>query len=204
MVFCLGVSINEKLQLLAVGGNDNSCTLWDINILKDPRIRYVFPHSAAVKAVAFCPWSKSLLATGGGSKDRSIKFWHVNTGTLVNQIQTKGQVTSLIWSKRYKQLIATFGFGDTEEPTLLTMYDFPSLKPLLKVTSPVPIRALSAVSCPSESSICVAVNDETIRFYKLWDENEDIICEADEEGLYGSRLIEYAEGIEIRKDNNLR
>jgi cell division cycle protein 20 (cofactor of APC complex) len=31
-------------------------------------------HTAAVKAIAWCPWQSSLLATGGGSSDRTIQY----------------------------------------------------------------------------------------------------------------------------------
>lgn len=145
--------------------------------------------------MAFCPWSKALLATGGGSKDRTIKFWHTNTGTLLNEIKTTGQVTSLIWSKRYKQIVATFGFCDMTNPILVVLYSYPTLNKLLYVKTPTALRALSAVSSPSGCAICVATNDETIRFYEIWNEKEDIIDDIQEEGIYGSKLIEHMEGI---------
>lgn len=181
--------------MLAVGGNDNSCTLWSVKDILSPQLLHVLPHKAAVKAVAFCPWSKSLLVTGGGSKDRKIKFWHTVTGTLVKEIQTTGQITSLIWSVRYKQLIATFGFGDIEDPMLLRVYSYPDLKEKLHVRSPTPLRVLSAVPSPRFNSICVATNDETIRFYNIWKEDESPINEAQECQLYNSKLIDFVEGV---------
>jgi WD40 repeat protein len=33
-------------------------------------------HIAAVKALAWCPWQKHLLASGGGTADRTIRFWN--------------------------------------------------------------------------------------------------------------------------------
>ncbi|CCK67850.1 Ama1p KNAG_0A01610 [Huiozyma naganishii CBS 8797] len=190
-----GLSINYNNKLIAVGGNDNACTIWDISDIHEPSLKNIFPHSAAVKAVAFCPWSKSLLATGGGSKDRTIKFWHVGTGTLINEIRAKAQVTSLIWSPRYKQIAATFGFSNVRDPVLLKLYSYPQLEKILEVKSPTPLRALSSSLSPTGSSICVATTDETLRFYKLWDEKEDVIRDIQEEGVFGSILIEHLEGI---------
>jgi cell division cycle protein 20 (cofactor of APC complex) len=46
-------------------------------------------HKAAVKAIAWCPWQRNLLATGGGSLDKSIKFWNTNTCTLINSFSTE-------------------------------------------------------------------------------------------------------------------
>ncbi|CCD24563.1 Ama1p NDAI_0D02490 [Naumovozyma dairenensis CBS 421] len=191
----LGISINSNNSLLAVGGNDNSCTLWNIENIYKPEFKFILPHLAAVKAVTFCPWSSSLLATGGGSKDRKIKFWHTKTGILLNEFKTCGQVTSLIWSKSKKQIVATFGFNDTENPTLLKVYSYPKMIEILQVKSPAPLRVLTAVLSPSSTSICIAANDETIRFYKLWSEKDDLIKQLNETGVYGSDIIEYLEGI---------
>lgn len=192
-----GISISYNHQQIAVGGNDNSCSLWDIsNHMSNPQLKFIFRHEAAIKAVAFCPWSKSLLATGGGTKDKIIKFWHTGTGTLINQIKTDSQITSLIWSKHYKQLVATFGFGDLRKPILLILYNYPTLEPILQVQTPLPLRALSSCVSPDGSSICVATTDETIRFYELWDSKDDLLIkEAQDTGIYGSALIEHLEGI---------
>ncbi|SCV00032.1 LAMI_0G02432g1_1 [Lachancea mirantina] len=190
-----GLSLNEQTRQLAIGGNDNTCTIWDIQNLCSPVLQFVLPHKAAVKAVAFCPWSKSLLATGGGSKDRTMRFWHTQSGTLLQEIKAPGQITSLIWSVTHAQIVATFGFGDIEKPALITVYTYPSLEPVMEVRSATALRVLSAVSSPDFSSICVATNDETIRFYKLWGSAKSRIQEAHRKGIYGSDLIEFHEGI---------
>ncbi|EXJ77002.1 hypothetical protein A1O3_10159 [Capronia epimyces CBS 606.96] len=56
---------------------------------------YSFYHSAAVKAMAFAPWQPNLLATGGGSNDRQIHFFHTGSGALLALINVFSQVTSL-------------------------------------------------------------------------------------------------------------
>lgn len=33
-------------------------------------------HTAAVKAIAWSPHKNGLLASGGGTQDRTIKFWN--------------------------------------------------------------------------------------------------------------------------------
>ncbi|CAR21871.1 Ama1p [Lachancea thermotolerans CBS 6340] len=197
-ICCL--SINGTATQLAVGGNDNSCTIWDISDLKNPRMEFLLPHKAAVKAVAFCPWSRSLLATGGGSKDRNIRFWHTRSGTLMKETKAPGQITSLIWSLRQKQIVATFGFGDVEKPTLVSVYSYPAMTPTIEVHSSTSLRVLSAAASPDHSSICVATNDETVRFYELWNLQDCPIFEAQERGIYGSDLIEYTEGIHKNRE----
>lgn len=47
---------------------------------------------AAVKAVAWCPFQSNLVATGGGTADRCIKFWNTHTGACLSTIDTGSQV----------------------------------------------------------------------------------------------------------------
>lgn len=201
LTFLQGIAISQDGKQLAVGGNDNCCTIWDIENVCGPKLRYLLPHQAAVKAIAYCPWSKSLLATGGGSKDRTIRFWHTNSGTLISSIKTNGQITSLIWSKTKKQIVATFGYGDGPKPTLIAVYSYPKMEPLVQVEATSSIRVLSAVLSPDSGSVCVAANDETIRFYDIWDPVEGAIMESQENGVLGSDLIELCEGISKHGDS---
>jgi meiosis-specific APC/C activator protein AMA1 len=190
-----GIAVGYDGNQISVGGNDNSCTIWDITNIKDPKFKFHLPHQAAVKALAYCPWSRSLLATGGGSKDRTIRFWHTNSGTLLDSIQTKGQITSLIWSTRKKQITLTFGFGEAKKSKLIAVYSYPQMEELVQVEATPNLRALSAVLSPDSSSICVVANDETVRFYQLWDTKDSVIMESQEGSVFGSDLIDLCEGI---------
>lgn len=49
-------------------------------------------HQAAVKALAWCPWQSNLLASGGGTADRRIRFWNCNNGVCLKDVDTKSQV----------------------------------------------------------------------------------------------------------------
>ena len=48
-------------------------------------------HQAAVKALAWSPHERNLLASGGGTADRSIKFWNAASGALINSVDTGSQ-----------------------------------------------------------------------------------------------------------------
>lgn len=196
-----GIAINEDHKQVSIGGNDNCCTIWDIKDVTNPKLLFFLPHHAAVKAIAYCPWSKSLLATGGGCKDRTIRFWHTQTGTLLSSFQTQGQITSLIWSEHKKQIAATFGFSDSECPALIIVYSYPKMEPIIQVNATPNLRVLTAVLSPNSGSICVTANDETVRFYEIWDENSTKIIES--QGIFGSELIELSEGI-IKNGGSLR
>lgn len=64
---------------------------WNCNLLIS-----LSSHQAAVKALAWCPWQPSLLASGGGTADRKIRFWNANTGTCISDIDTQSQVKYLL------------------------------------------------------------------------------------------------------------
>lgn len=60
---------------LASGSNDNLAMIWDITAGK---VKHQLQgHKAAVKALAWCPWQRNLLATGGGSSDKTMRFWNI-------------------------------------------------------------------------------------------------------------------------------
>lgn len=90
------------------------------------RQRYRFAHAAAVKAIAFAPWQPSLLATGGGSNDRAIHFYHTRTGACLATINVYAQVTSLIWSQTRREIVATFGFAQPDHPFRIAVFAWPS------------------------------------------------------------------------------
>lgn len=46
----------------------------------------------SLQALAWCPWRKSVIATGGGSSDGHIRLWHIHTGEKLAEIYTKSQV----------------------------------------------------------------------------------------------------------------
>jgi len=54
-------------------------------------------HTAAVKALAWDPHVAGVLATGGGTQDKHIRFWNVQFGNMLSELDTGSQV-------RYVQL----------------------------------------------------------------------------------------------------
>ena len=71
---------------VASGGNDNQLYIWNLNSTS-PIIKFS-DHNAAVKAIAWSPHQHGLLASGGGTADRCIRFWNSATNTALNCIDT--------------------------------------------------------------------------------------------------------------------
>lgn len=44
------------------------------------------------QALAWCPWQPHILATGGGTADRHIRFWNIFSGAALNSVDTNSQV----------------------------------------------------------------------------------------------------------------
>ncbi|KAF2724141.1 WD40 repeat-like protein [Polychaeton citri CBS 116435] len=101
--------------------------------------------NAAVKAIAFAPWQPTILAAGGGSNDRCIRFFHTLTGASLATIDCHAQVTSLVFSPRRKELIATFGFAQPEHLVRVGVFAWPSCRTVGAVPWHGGERALWAV-----------------------------------------------------------
>ena len=66
-------------------------------------------HTAAVKALAWDPHISGVLATGGGTQDKHIRFWNVGSGTMLNELDTGSQVSLFTSGLLYRRLnISTF------------------------------------------------------------------------------------------------
>lgn len=63
-------------------------------------------HLAAVKAIAWSPHQHGLLASGGGTADRCIRFWNTLTGQPLQCTDTGSQVCNLAWSKHTNELVS--------------------------------------------------------------------------------------------------
>ncbi|KAL1131966.1 hypothetical protein AAG570_011577 [Ranatra chinensis] len=114
-------------RYLASGGNDNVLNIWPLvqgDSYSQSQALYSFnAHQAAVKALAWCPWQSNLLASGGGTADRHIRFWNCGTGSNISSVDTKSQVCGLLWSTAYKELVSAHGYANNQ----LIIWKYPSL-----------------------------------------------------------------------------
>ncbi|KAK1754358.1 hypothetical protein QBC47DRAFT_402774 [Echria macrotheca] len=172
-------------------------------------------HEAAVKAIAFCPWQDGLVATGGGSNDKCIHFFHTTSGAPLATISVSAQVTSLIWSTTSKEIAATFGYAHPEHPVRIAVFSWPDCHQVAAIPWPGEHRALYAIpypggpkdmrgkagkgrsysKAPMEGCIIVASSDMSIKFHEVW--------ATDRKGaargpgmLCGSEILEGLEGID--------
>ena len=75
-----GLKWSPDNQYLASGGNDNKLFVWNSSSIQP--VHTFTEHLAAVKAIAWSPHHPGLLASGGGTADRCIRFWNTLTGQV--------------------------------------------------------------------------------------------------------------------------
>lgn len=175
--------------------------VWNILEIDSPKFICKLIHTLAVKGIAFCPWATNLLATGGGSNDRHLRFWHTQSGTLLRQLNTHKQITSITWSVGHRELVVTFGFDEESPSTLVAIYGYPKLDIKAKAIAKNR-RALSADTSPDQTKIAVATSDGTVRLYQLWPARTLVLKTASSNtSLFSSPIIDMIEGASTRGDN---
>ncbi|CAH0020439.1 unnamed protein product, partial [Clonostachys rhizophaga] len=176
--------------------------------------RHCWPHGAAVKAIAFCPWREGLVATGGGSNDQCINFFHTSSGAALATITVSAQVTSLTWSTSKREIAATFGYTQPEHPFRIAVFSWPSCKQVAAVSWDRGMRALYAIPYPNTSGgrgssannrlsqggcLVVASSDKTVKFHEVWS-NEGKSTVGGAGTLGSSDILESLEGIDKEGD----
>ena len=153
---------------LASGGNDNLLNIWDDRYAStnthttDQSLFRLDAHQAAVKALAWCPWQKNLLASGGGTADRMIRFWNTNNGAFVNAVDTHSQVCALQWSVHDKEIVSSHGFSHNQ----LILWKYPHMVKASELTGHT-ARVLHLAQSPDGTTVVSAAADETLRFWKI-------------------------------------
>ncbi|KAF7147427.1 hypothetical protein RHSIM_Rhsim03G0220500 [Rhododendron simsii] len=162
-----GLKWSASGQQLASGGNDNLLHIWDRSTASSNSptqwLHRLEDHTAAVKALAWCPFQGNLLASGGGGGDRCIKFWNTHTGACLNSVDTGSQVCSLLWNKNERELLSSHGFTQNQ----LTLWKYPSMVKIAELTGHTS-RVLFMAQSPDGCTVASAAGDETLRFWNVF------------------------------------
>jgi cell division cycle protein 20 (cofactor of APC complex) len=162
-----GLSWSPDGSYLASGANDNALCIFDLasstsSMNCQPK-HVLREHNAAVKALAWSPHERNLLASGGGTADRCIKFWNAASGTLLNSIDTGSQVCSLQWSPYEKELLSSHGYAENQ----LCLWKYPTMAKIKELKGHTS-RVLHMATSPDGSLVCSGAADETLRFWNVF------------------------------------
>ncbi|KAF2095740.1 cell division cycle protein [Rhizodiscina lignyota] len=163
-----GLKWNSDDGQLASGGNDNKLMVWD-KLNAEPTYKWS-EHSAAVKAIAWSPHQRGLLASGGGTADRSIKFWNTLITTpanLLSSLDTGSQVCNLAWSRNSNELVSTHGYSQNQ----IIIWKYPSMQQVVSLTGHT-YRVLYLAMSPDGQVIVTGAGDETLRFWNAFKKRE--------------------------------
>lgn len=157
-----GLKWSFDFKQLASGGNDNKLFIWDDR--KEEHLwKFNEAHQAAVKAVAWSPHENGLLATGGGTADRCIKFWNTITGTTLNSLDTGSQVCNLMWSKSVNEIVSTHGYSLNH----MIVWKYPSMSKVA-VRNGHTCRVLYLAMSPDGQTVVTGAGDERLCFWNLF------------------------------------
>ena len=162
-----GLAWSTDGKYLASGGNDNILNIWasqqqSLHTGPNP-LHSLTSHMAAVKALAWCPWQSNILASGGGTADRTIKIWNTSNGQMVNSTDTKSQVCSLVWAGEYKELVSSHGSVNNE----IIIWKYPTMAKTAELMGHTE-RVLHLCLSPDGSSLISAGADETLQLWECF------------------------------------
>ncbi|KAI4315346.1 hypothetical protein L6164_028165 [Bauhinia variegata] len=146
---------------LASGGNDNRLFVWNQHSTQ-PVLKFC-EHTAAVKAIAWSPHLHGLLASGGGTADRCIRFWNTTTNSHLSCMDTGSQVCNLVWSKNVNELVSTHGYSQNQ----IIVWRYPNMSKLATLTGHT-YRVLYLAISPDGQTIVTGAGDETLRFWNVF------------------------------------
>lgn len=160
-----GLKWNAECGQLASGGNDNKLIVWDG--MNDKPLYKFSQHTAAVKAIAWNPHQHGILGSGGGTQDRTIKFWNTLTGKQISEIDTGSQVCNLIWSKNSNEIVSTHGYSENQ----IVVWKYPTMSQVASLTGHT-YRVLYLSMSPDGQNIVTGAGDETLRFWSVFGKNK--------------------------------
>lgn len=161
------IEYRPDAQQFCSGGNDNLVAIWDARNTADPLFTKT-NHRAAVKAMAWCPFQTSLLATGGGTSDKTIHFWNTASGARVNLIETESQISSLNWGYANGtgfEVVATHGYP----LNCISLFNYPTLQKTGVIANAHDSRILNGCLSPDGTTLATVAGDENLKFWSLFD-----------------------------------
>ena len=178
-----GLKWSEDSLYLASGGNDNKLAIWDIRYSNKPLC--YGKHKAAVKAITWSPHDSGLIASGGGTADRCIKFWNVNSFISASNkdplsastaksgnpfvlkpievIDTGSQVCNLLWSKNVNEIVSTHGYSLNQ----IVVWKYPTMDKIVTLTGHT-YRVLYLAGSPDGQTVVTGAGDETLRLWNIF------------------------------------
>ncbi|KAJ4343909.1 substrate-specific activator of APC-dependent proteolysis [Didymella glomerata] len=192
-----GLKWNHEDQQLASGGNDNKLMVWD-KLNAEPTYKFS-EHQAAVKAIAWSPHQRGLLASGGGTADRTIKFWNTlisssgpsaaslaaasaaaSASSSANVQTSPAAPANLLQSLDTGSQVCNLAWSKNSNEIVSThgysqnqiiVWKYPSMQQVVSLTGHT-YRVLYLAMSPDGQVIVTGAGDETLRFWNAFKKKE--------------------------------
>ena len=119
-------------------------------------------HKGPVKALAWSPWQRNVLATGGGKKDNVIRFYNADTKSAIGEYNTGSQVCQILWNKYEKEIISSHGNSKNS----ICVWTYPKMNKIAELNGHLS-RALYMAMSPDGCTLVSGSSDETLRFWNI-------------------------------------
>mmetsp|Transcript_64557 Transcript_64557/g.154226 ORF Transcript_64557/g.154226 Transcript_64557/m.154226 type:complete len:464 (-) Transcript_64557:22-1413(-) len=160
-----GLAWSPDQQQLATGSNDGDVRLWSLDGIhsKRPRLKLAEYHRAAVRAIAWSPHQRGLVATGGGVSDQVIRFCNALTDTPTKSFSAGSQVCNLHWARNANEVVSTHGYSNNE----IIVWRYPCLTRIASLRGHA-ARVLHLAASPDGRCLVTGAADETLRFWEVF------------------------------------
>ena len=119
-------------------------------------------HKGPVKALAWSPWQRNVLATGGGKKDNVIRFYNADTKSAIGEYNTGSQVCQILWNKYEKEIISSHGNSKNS----ICVWTYPKMNKIAELNGHLS-RTLYMAMSPDGCTLVSGSSDETLRFWNI-------------------------------------
>lgn len=90
-------------------------------------------------------------------------MWNVFNGNIIQSVDTKSQVSSILWSKHHKEFISSHGFENNQ----LVIWKYSDMSKVAELTGHTN-RVLKMAISPDEETVASIGADETLRLWKCF------------------------------------
>lgn len=163
-----GFKWNEDACHFISGGNDNVINYWSLSVNRRTPIYKITDNCSAVKALAWCPWQSNVFVSGGGTDDGHLRFYNSSNGECINKINTKSQISSVIWSKQNEEVLSSHGHSKHQ----ISVWNYKDLSKIADLTGHES-RILNMVMSPNGETIATNSGDDTLRLWDIIDSKKD-------------------------------
>nr|CAD2174301.1 unnamed protein product [Meloidogyne enterolobii]CAD2202464.1 unnamed protein product [Meloidogyne enterolobii] len=196
-----GLKWSPDEHFLTSGGSDCLVHVWEKTQLSNfnaPPLYRFDDHIAAVKAIEYVPQiglgPSNLVATGGGTRDHTIRFWDLNDGMPYFTLDTQSQITGILFNKLHSEMITGHGAPKAgvrvwhHEPNKIKKFE-----PTAELNNGQGGRALSLCQSPCGEYVMTASQDEVLRIWHVWKVDESMRKQSQENVTANARKqLQYA------------